>query len=136
MGLGRFPDGERYLTFERVRGCVEIGLRVFADDARPATAEESTGREYMLGRLAELRGVERLAADLHESLAAGTRASSCRLLASPQLLLSATYLLSRREVESFRIAVAGAEREYPELTFVCTGPWPPYSFAMIDADRQ
>jgi hypothetical protein len=123
-------------ALERVRGCVEIGLRVFTDDPEVTRAGESTGREYMVSRLREVRSADRLAGDLHDSLAAAAKESFSRVLASPQLLLSATYLLPRPELGPFRTALAVAEREHPELTFVCTGPWPPYSFAMIDGDRR
>jgi hypothetical protein len=36
-------------------------------------------------------------------------------------------------VGSFKAAVEAANASYPHLTLVCTGPWPPYSFAVVDA---
>lgn len=122
-------------ALERVRGCLEIGLRVFDHAASGESRTQASGRAYMRTRLAEVRSAERTAAELHDALATDARESTCRVLATPQLLLSAAYLLPRSAVEAFRRAVESAERERPGLTFVCTGPWPPYSFAMIDADR-
>ena len=120
---------------ERVRGCVEIGLRVF-DNAPPTGGKaEGSGRAYMQRRLEEVRRAEHTAAELHDALAAAARESTSRVLATPQLLLSAAYLLPRSAVEPFRRAVETAERDRPGLTFVCTGPWPPYSFAMIDTEQ-
>ena len=73
-------------------------------------------------------------AALHDALTVTARESTSRVLATPQLLLSAAYLLPRGEVETFQRAVESAERDRPGLTFVCTGPWPPYSFAIIDTE--
>jgi hypothetical protein len=127
---------ELIAALRRVRGCVEVGLRVLGGTTENDAAVPRSGREYMRDRLEEVRKAERLAAELHESLAALARESSQRVLASPQLLLTAAYLVARGDVESFRAAVASAERERPGLTFVCTGPWPPYSFALLEAQKQ
>ena len=118
----------------RVRGCVEVGLRVFTD-AAPANEERRngyTGRDYMLARLRQVETAERTARELHEAVAAAARDSTYATLVTPQLLLSAAYLLPGSEVTSFKAAVEAANSDYPDLTLVCTGPWPPYSFAVVD----
>ena len=119
-------------ALERVRGCVELGLRVLADTVDERSPNGSSGRAYMLRRLDQVRSSERLAADVHEALGAEARESTSRVLASPQLLLSSAYLLPKNAVDAFRTALDRTERRHPELTFVCTGPWPPYSFALLD----
>jgi Gas vesicle synthesis protein GvpL/GvpF len=119
-------------ALERVRGCVELGLRVFDQNAGTNGSDRGSGRDYMLGRLQEVRRAEQVAMDLHDTLAANAREGTSSVLASPQLVLSAAYLLPRAEVDSFRAALDEAERRHPALTFVCTGPWPPYSFALIE----
>jgi Gas vesicle synthesis protein GvpL/GvpF len=121
-------------ALERVRGCVEIGLRVFDSTAPIDGATPGSGRAYMQSRLEEVRSAERTAAELHDSLSAAARATTSSVLASPQLVLSAAYLLPRDEVESFRAGIEEAERARPGLTFVCTGPWPAYSFALIEPE--
>jgi hypothetical protein len=121
-------------ALERVRGCVEVGLRVLEAAAGNGKQDRASGRDYMLGRLEAVRRAERLAAEFHESLAALARDSSHRVVASPPLVLTAAYLVPRAELESFRAAVEAAGRRRSGLTFVCTGPWPPYSFALIEAD--
>jgi hypothetical protein len=135
---GELEDRLPQLTaaLERVRGCVEVGLRVLDQSAEDGKQSHRSGREYMLERLAEVRAAERLASEIHEFLAASARDSSYHVLASPQLLLSAAYLVPRAEVESFRAAVEEAERDRPGLAFVCTGPWPPYSFALVEREGQ
>jgi hypothetical protein len=89
-----------------------------------------------MGRLAEVQAAERAAKQIHTPLAAAAGANTLNVLATPELLLSAAYLIPRAEVEAFRARVQELDDEHPELTLVCTGPWPPYSFATVDADRS
>jgi hypothetical protein len=44
-------------------------------------------------------------------------------------LLRAAYLVDRDAVGGFTARVDALQREHPELAVLCTGPWPPYSFA-------
>lgn len=117
----------------RVRDCVEVGLRVLAAPDEGAAGVPSSGREYLRARLDErLRG-ERLAHELHAPLETMARASTCSVLATPRLLLSASYLVPRDGLDAFRNAVAEVQRAHPDLSMACTGPWPPYSFATAES---
>jgi Gas vesicle synthesis protein GvpL/GvpF len=112
----------------QVRGCVEIGVRVLAaEPAQPPSAE--SGRAYMEARLARSEETERLARELHGPLAALARAATRTVGATPRLLLSGAYLVEPAGLETFRRRVEELEAAHAELTFVSTGPWPPYSFA-------
>ena len=108
----------------QVRGCVEVGVRVVAPEPTAAPAAES-GRAYMEALQARTEEAHRL----HEPLAALARAATRTVGATPRLLLSGAYLVEPGELEAFRRRVAELEAAHPELTFVSTGPWPPYSFA-------
>jgi Gas vesicle synthesis protein GvpL/GvpF len=94
-------------ALERVRGAVELSLRIIApepgdDDAR----------------------------DIHASLAVLARASMQRPPRAAGELLRAAYLVDRGDAaERFGRAVADCQAAHPELRLLCTGPWPPYSFA-------
>jgi len=116
------PQLERGL--ERVRGCVEFGLRALPSGGR-SEVQASSGSDYMQARLDELRRREELEARLHAPLARIARATTLRRRGDE---LSAAYLVAREDVDAFQAAVAQLERS-PEATVVCTGPWPPYSFA-------
>lgn len=118
----------------RVRGCVELGLRVLAPE--PADAEPRDGTEYMRARLTESSELERLASEIHEPLARLARASSRRPGQTPQLLVEAAYLVPLNRVESFRAELGQLESSRGELAFVCTGPWPPYSFVSQNGERE
>jgi hypothetical protein len=44
-------------------------------------------------------------------------------------LLRAAYLVERARVPAVVETVRDLQREHGELALLCTGPWPPYSFA-------
>ena len=133
---------------DRVRGCVELGVRVLGEP--PAVAEapnalgastEVSGRAYMLAlaeqdrRRREAEGqAAAVSAAVHERLAAIARESTSRPLLTPELVLSAAYLVERGRVGEFRQRVAELSAEHPQVRVLCTGPWPPYHFVpSIDA---
>jgi hypothetical protein len=120
---------------ERVRGCAEIGVRVVRGSGRENDTAAS-GAEYMRGRLAAVHEAEELALQLKTAVGAAARAGVDNVLATPELVLSAAFLVARDEVDAVRDAVDGIARDRPELSFVCTGPWPPYSFALVEGGTE
>jgi hypothetical protein len=120
----------------RVRGCVELGLRVLRPETAPAAERPLGGAEYMRARLAEESELERLAVETHEPLARLARAAVRRPRAAPDVLLESAYLVPVGRVEAFRSELTQVESAHPELAFVCTGPWPPYSFASENGERE
>jgi hypothetical protein len=115
-------------ALERVRGCAEVGLRVLGPELGiPETPQR--GGDYLRARLRETTERARLAAQLHDALARHARDSTVNAPAGERLLLSAAYLVPRDGVDDFRGEVVKLERSHPDLALVCTGPWPPYSFA-------
>jgi gas vesicle protein GvpL/GvpF len=98
-------------ALERVRGRVELAVRAL----EPASV--GGGRAYL-----RRRG---RAAELHAKLAAYAVEARRRPERSGELL-RASYLIEPSELDAFRMAI---ERLQGELTLVCTGPWPAYSFA-------
>jgi hypothetical protein len=71
---------------------------------------------------------ERTARALHGPLAALAR-SSVDGRPRPPELFRAAFLVDRGGVERFAAEVARLQDENPALSLLCTGPWPPYSFA-------
>ena len=125
-------DREPELTaaLARVRGCVELGVRALAPAAqRPAAP---SGAAYMRARLDERRETERLAEELHVPLAALAREATSTVGVTERLLLSAAYLVPKRDVGRFGELVERLQAEHAHLGLVCTGPWPPYSFATAE----
>jgi hypothetical protein len=125
----RMPDfGE---ALDRVRGCVEMGVRVVREEAQGDDASES-GREYMHRRLAAVREAERIAADLDAAVATIARDGLRSVMASGNLVVSVAYLVPRDAADAFRAAVETLARDRRDVAYVCVGPWPPYSFALVD----
>jgi hypothetical protein len=130
-GLRRAVDehaGELRRGLERVRGCVELGLRVLA----PEPVEEPVaagGGEYLRARLRETTERDRLACEVDDALVGLARHHVLRSPPSGEVLLTAAYLVPEGSVEQFRRALRKLEWSHPQLDLICTGPWPPYSFA-------
>jgi len=140
-------------TLERVRGRVELSVRVLWDDtqhASPASEEKEErkeelapprpgdgGRAYLLARLVQERRLkarreraEGLAGVLHSHRARLADDSVQQVLASPRMLLTSAYLLEHHQLSAFQEAVRELSATYTSLRFLCTGPWPAYSFVM------
>jgi hypothetical protein len=133
---------------ERVRGRLELSLRVLWEpvDPPPATTLEAplTGRDYLCLRMEEERRTreqrqraEALAAQVHQPLARLAAMSCQQILLSPRLLLTAAYLVERGQTCAFEEQVEALRAAWPQLSLLCTGPWPAYSFmtTKVVADR-
>jgi hypothetical protein len=115
---------------DRVRGAVELALRVRADaePTAPPMPEDAGGRAYLAAKVARTRSGDAL----HAPLAALARESAIR--PGPELLRSA-YLVDRAAVTGFVAAVRELQAAHPDLSLLCTGPWPPYSFVAEQRSR-
>jgi hypothetical protein len=126
-------------ALDRVRGAVELSVRAAAPDA-PALSgpalpeaaggapEPARGAEYLRERARAGAGQERTAKILHEPLSVLARASVEGTPRPPELFRAA-YLVEHDVVERFAATVTRLESANPGLSLLCTGPWPPYSFA-------
>ena len=112
-------------ALRRVRGCAEFGLRVA--QAAVELPEASSGAEYMRARLAEEQRRQQVTALVHEPLTRLSRATA-RVRSSSAGVLESAYLVPVETVAAFRDTLGRLQVEHPELTIVCTGPWPAYSF--------
>ena len=142
-------------SLDRVRGRVELGLRVLWDEEQgskgageqgsrgnppphlgtSAPLPKDSGRAYLMARLEEERQrqarcqrAEALAEELHTPLSRLAVDSTRQVLVTPGLLLTAAYLVEREQVAAFRQEVEALSTANPTLRFLCTGPWPAYNF--------
>jgi hypothetical protein len=109
-------------SLDRVRGAVELALRAEAKAPKERIPTGTTGAEYIRAK-AHRTEAARL---LHEPLAFLARES---VVQSGPELLRAAYLVDREAVESFVSLVRRLQATHDGLRVLCTGPWPPYSFA-------
>ncbi len=124
-------------ALDRVRGRVELGLRILCDQSgqgqhdrrtNPGVVGDRVGTAYLRGRAEEQRHARGRALAFHEELAPLATRATAQLLQAPSVLLAASYLVERDGVDPFRDVVARLQDANRDVTFVCTGPWPPYSF--------
>jgi hypothetical protein len=130
-----------------VRGRVEVGVRVGWDQPRPAATSPSptddrtggVGRRYLMARVDEERRrsavrsrAEALAREVDDALGRHAADGHLEVLPAEGQLMSAVYLVDRDRVDRMVHQVRAAARRHPELDVLCTGPWPPYSFADVE----
>lgn len=129
-------------ALKRVEGKVEMGLRVLWEapveaEASPdqGTGDGGRGTEYLYRRLGEERrraalraAGERLIQEIHALFRCRAVESRLQRLPTNRLLFTGAYLVERDRVDAFRKGVATAGEEFSHLSFLLTGPWPPYHF--------
>jgi hypothetical protein len=137
----------------RVRGAVELSLRVVSGEvgrgvdpadeeagepdraaapaagARPGAPPAGQGARYLRARARSDAAREEVVATVDRPLSILARASVKSRPRTALELLRAAYLVERGRVDLFTRTVARLQKESPELRLLCTGPWPPYSFA-------
>jgi Gas vesicle synthesis protein GvpL/GvpF len=117
-------------ALDRVRGAVELSLRIGrGSDLGTAPREPTTGREYMRARACSAFAREAAFRTVHEPLSVLARESRELPARADDELLRMAYLVDRRVVASFTSLVERLDDANPALRLLCTGPWPPYSFA-------
>ena len=151
--LDRLREWYKPLTaaLDRVEGCSEWSVKVLTRPEAPAAAERSglSGADYL--RLRKTEALQRAAADeeaartastIYERLAQRSRASRRLPGQDPRLsghrgtmVLNAAYLVhddDRGAFEAQLAELAELSERRGDVTVEGRGPWPPYSFAMLD----
>ncbi len=133
---------EFHVTIERVKGKAELGLRILWDppgdpvmpEGQPVATEEP-GSEYLRRRTqqeqrrrAQRREGEALIRSLHGALQPLASEFRLRSFLSNRSLFAAAYLVEQERLGAFHESVEERLAESPQLGFLLTGPWPPYSF--------
>lgn len=130
---------------ELVRGCVEMSVKIIWDrpwTEEPAVTEpDKPGTAFLVEKRRELLGSEtraeeakKIARWLTERLGEAVREKEFRTNSTDKLLLTAAHLVERSRVDEYRSRLKNARLERPELHFLASGPWPPYSFANINLE--
>ncbi len=124
--------GELARALASIRGSVELSVRVLATaqkPAQPSSRQSANGAQYLRARARTVAEQERVARAINEPLAAAARAHVKRRTSLPGELLRGAYLVRQENVSDFARLVAELQDKIPTLRLLCTGPWPPYSFA-------
>jgi hypothetical protein len=115
---------------ERVRGCVELAVRVgLPPRSDPAPKD---GRGYLEAKLADHRELDAITRQTLAPLAE-LAVSACRdERRSEGNVIRASYLVRDDLVERFAEQVSLIADHHQDLWLSCTGPWPPYSFVDLE----
>jgi Gas vesicle synthesis protein GvpL/GvpF len=118
-------------ALDGVRGAVEVSVRGIelatseAQEHRP----EGDGADYLRARSVAAGAPQGDARIVHAALARLARRAVVRATPPGREVLRAAYLVDRPRLAAFTQAVRQIDQEHPRLELLCTGPWPPYSFA-------
>lgn len=138
----------------RVRGCVEMSVKVMWDAPRPTDAPSrgapavavaavrapsGGGAEYLVSKRRGRAGGEELRARAEEVAAwlagrvgGAVKDSSVRVSPQDALVVRAAHLVECERLEDYRERVRAARAERArELKFLTSGAWPPYSFCEL-----
>jgi hypothetical protein len=124
--------------FAQVRGCVEMNVKIISGPDLTQEidrVEEKPGTSFLIQKRQEILGTEKakeVAGWLDDLVAGYVRGKEFNTNVTDQLVLSAAHLVEREVVSQYRERVKAARSERPDLKFLISGPWPPYSFANID----
>jgi hypothetical protein len=131
--------------FAHVRGCVEMSVKVIrelSDEIKTQSRDEiTTGTSFLEERRREILGSEQKTAEareietwLHEQVGGLIRDEQVTIRPSEKLVLAAAHLVERDKIGQYKEKTAAARKNRPELHFLFSGPWPPYSFANIELE--
>jgi hypothetical protein len=127
-----------------IHDCVEMSVKIiWSEDESEATPrqQEKPGTAFLVEKRREILGGEarvqeakRIAEWLDGHV--GDVALETQINANPtsKMILAAAHLVRRDQVQEYRTRLSEARNEHPEMHFLVSGPWAPYSFANIDLE--
>ena len=136
-------------ALDRVTGRAEWGLKVYArpgDEPDVARPRETSGvaylqrkREAATARRTADEDAESVARELHDALSGAAVASRVlapqdpRLSGRPERMIhNGAYLVPFEQADVFRTIATQLGSARPDLIIDLQGPWPPYSFAVLE----
>ena len=152
--LRSYLESRRNALLEKlllVDGCVEMGIKVIwhksasdievRTDVAESVADNQMGTEFLLKKASELAGNQQLIEQANDIAAwlqirLGSPVRDIRMSVSPtqRLVLAADCLVARVQLDEYQSALDAARAERPDLHFLASGPWAPYSFANIELE--
>ena len=132
-----------------LRDCVEMSVKIiWENSAERSETQETTqvskqgvGTTFLAEKRRQLMGYEQRSAQateistwLHENLSGLIRDEQVTIRPTERLVLSAAHLIERDKIAQYRKRAAKICQNRPELHFLLSGPWPPYSFANIELE--
>ncbi|HJS24688.1 MAG TPA: GvpL/GvpF family gas vesicle protein [Pyrinomonadaceae bacterium] len=135
-------------SFEHVRGCVEMDLKIIWQHSKPEsdepaeTKKQGPGTAFLQQKRRELLGDERqspqiaeLSNLLRKDLGGVVRDEKIEIRPSQTAALAAVFhLVESANTHEYQEKVQEIRNNRPNLRIRMSGPWPPYSFANIELE--
>ena len=133
---------------EVVKDSVEMSIKVIwqnavDDESPPSTEDLGIGAAFLVAKRQELFGEERLVKRSQEiadwlsgRIKNLVKKENISVHPKQKLVVAGAYLIQRAIQAQFRTRVEELAVERPELHFLTSGPWPPYTFANIDLEFE
>ena len=129
----------------QVRGCVEMSVKIIWNveekDVKVESPEEGPGARFLKEKRLAILGGERraeqakqVASWLNEQVHALVRDEEVSLCPTEKLIVAAAHLVPREGSAEYRARLGNARQMRPDLHFLVSGPWPPYSFCNIELE--
>ena len=136
------------VKLEEVRNCVEMSVKVIwtpyksdTADSQVASETDSPGAAFLKAKRREILGDEALvdaakllSSWLHDKTSQIVSAEDVAIRPSQKLVVAASHLVERSRIADYQQAVKEAVDERPDLHFLVSGPWAPYTFVNIDLE--
>lgn len=133
------------MKLAQVRGCLEMSVKIIwdTDEAEAGSNRDDLGpgAAFLHQKQREIRGGEhraekakQVSAWLSEQVEGLVRQEEVSLCPTEKLIVAASHLVQREQVAEYREHIAEARKTRPELHFLVSGPWPPYTFCNIELE--
>ncbi|HEX8747189.1 MAG TPA: GvpL/GvpF family gas vesicle protein [Pyrinomonadaceae bacterium] len=157
-GLEEFLEASRarlIKSLEHVRGSVEMSVKIIwdaesirrlglgaegsASGKQNETKLQGKGAAYLVAKRKRILGKEQLKERAKEiadwltgTVGGAAFDRNVEVLPSESLVVRAAYLVRRELLGDYRQKLEAARVARPDLRFLTSGPWPPYSFSIIN----
>jgi Gas vesicle synthesis protein GvpL/GvpF len=128
------------MKLAQVRGCLEMSVKIIwnteltdsvseRNDLGPGAAFLQQKRREILGGERRAEQSRQVATWLREQVKLCIREEEISLCPTEKLIVAAAHLVPREQVVNYLDRLAEARKTRPELHFLVSGPWPPYTFS-------
>jgi len=133
-----------------VQNCVEMSVKIIwqqlsEDSVEPATSSEDVGagtaflrskHQELLGNSVLNQQANEIGSWLKSSLTGLVRQEFVQVEPRHKIVVAAAFLIEKAREYDFKHSVRELQKNRPELHFLTSGPWPPYTFANIDLEFE
>jgi hypothetical protein len=124
-------------ALERIRGRLELAVTVLAESGPhpdPLPEGEGVGTRYMRERLHARRQANEVSAQLRRLVE--PEAVELQESAAPGVVLSLALLVAKDRADELARRLRTATPDQQGIRILVNGPWPPYTFAVVQARQK